>query len=162
MDAESQRTFNAEVEQRARDREASEAKARRVTVLMLLSEELGQIAKGMNARQQRTQPPLDRLVDVFWRSVSSSGELRWIEDLELLRTIATAYDLVAVETDLERRWLEARALKGSGIAASEEFIASALRGQDWDTWRASCAAYKAIDAALVADGAEAGAEIFCP
>lgn len=131
-------------------------------MLTLLRDELRRIPKQMGDRQQRAYPPMDRLVDVFWRSLSSSGELRWIEDLELLRTVATAYDFVAVEVALEQRWLEARSLASSGVAASEQFIGNALRGQDWDTWRAVCAAYKAIDAALVADGAEAGAEIFCP
>jgi hypothetical protein len=157
-----QRDLNAEVEQRARDREAAAAKTRRVAVLMLLREELGRIPKQMGDRQQRSQPPLDRLVDVFWRSLSSSGELRWIEDLGLLRRIATAYDLVAVEIDLERRWLEARAVSPSGNVVTDPYLANALRGQDSDTWRAVCAACRAIDAALVADGAEAGAEIFCP
>jgi uncharacterized membrane protein YccC len=160
--AEMQRALDAEAEQRARDREAAAAKTRRVTVLTLLREELGRIPEQMLHRQPRDYAPTDRLVDVFWRSLSSSGELRWIEDLELLRSIATAYDLVAVEADLERRWQQARSVGPPGTVVTEPSIANDLRAHDRDTWRAACAAYKAVDAALIADGVEAGAEIFCP
>ncbi len=160
--AQTQRELNAEVEQRARDREAAATAARRTTVLTLLRDELSRIPAQMTNRQERAYPPPNRLVDVFWRSLSSSGELRWIEDLELLRTVATAYDFVAVEADLERRWQEARALRGSGIAPSETFLANELKSLDRDTWSAVCRAYKAIDAALVRDGVAAGPEVFCP
>jgi hypothetical protein len=160
--AEMQRTLDAEAEQRARDREATAAKARRIAVLTLLRDELGRIPEQMVPRQPRNFAPTDRLVDVFWRSLSSSGELRWIEDLELLRTISTAYDLVAVEADLERRWQQARSVGPPGTVVTEAYIANELQAHDRDTWRAACSAYKAIDAALVADGVEAGPEVFCP
>jgi hypothetical protein len=160
--AATQRTLEAEAEQRARDREAAAAKTRRITVLTLLRDELGRIPKQMGERQNRAYPPGDRLVDVMWRSLSSSGELRWIEDLELLRLIATAYDLVAVEVDLEKRWLEARSLTSTGTAPSQQVLSNALISEDGDTWRAVCAAYKAVDAALVADGETAGPVPFCP
>lgn len=160
--AETQRTLDAEAELRARDREAAAAKARRVTVLTLLRDEIGRIPKQMEGRQQRDFAPTDRLVDVFWRSLASSSELRWIEDAELVRTIATAYDLVAVEGDLERRWQQARSVGPPGTVVTEPHLSNALKAQDRDTWRAACAAYKALDVALVADGVEAGPEVFCP
>jgi hypothetical protein len=50
----------------------------------------------------------------------------------------------------------------TGIAASEHFIANQLKLHDKDTWDRACGACKAMDVALVADGGEAGKEMFCP
>ncbi len=116
-------------------------------------------------RQNRNQPPFDRLTDILWRSFSSSGELRWIEDLELLRRIASAYDLLAVEITLEARWTELRLATAGHAPQADNFLGNQLRRYDHDTWRLACDACKAMDAALRADGAPAGAnadKLFCP
>ena len=159
--ADQRRALDAEAERRALDRTAAAAKARRITVLTLLRDELGRIPDQMGARQNRPYPPSDRLVDVMWQSLSSSGELRWIEDLELLRLLATAYDFIAVEVRLEQRWLDARALATTGTAPSQQFISNALVALDNEAWRAVCDAYKAVDRALVAEGEAAGPVPFC-
>jgi hypothetical protein len=117
---------------------------------------------GTADRQARNYAPNDLLTDILWRSFSASGELRWIENLDLLQQIASAYDLLAVEIDLEKRWLEARAVAGSGTVVSEGFIANQLKLHDHDLWRLACQACKAMDIALVADGADAGGELRCP
>jgi hypothetical protein len=137
---------------------------RRTTVFSLLREELGRVVvqMGTSERQSRNFAPFDRMTDLLWRALSSSGELRWIEDLALLREVASAYDLLAAEIDLEHRWLEARAVAGTGIVASEDFIRNQLRVIDRDLWHRACRACKAMDVSLVADGAAPGPDIFCP
>ena len=153
-------------EERNRGREAEIARMRRVAVLSLLRTELGRIPNQMakDYRQNRSQAPStgDRLTDILWRSLSSSGELRWIEDLDLLQQIASAYDLLAVEIELEKQWLAARAVAGAGKVVSEDYIANELKVHDFHMWTGACRACKAMDAALVADGAAPGGEMFCP
>ena len=158
------RSVEAAAEQRARARDAETARVRRVAVLSLLRTELGRVPNQMGTadRQARNFAANDLMTDILWRSLSASGELRWIEDLDLLQGIASAYDLLAVEIDLERRWLEARSLAGTGTAASENYLANQLRLHDRDLWTRACRACKAMDDALVADGAEAGGQMFCP
>ena len=90
---------------------------RRTTVVSLLREELCRVVgqMGIGERQSRNFAPFDRMTDLLWRALSSSEELRWIEDLALLREVASAYDLLAAEIDLEHRWQEARSVAGTGI-----------------------------------------------
>lgn len=147
----------------ARARQEMETtRTRRVALMSLLRTELGLVVGQMPTRQDRSSPPFDRLSDILWRSVSLAGEMRWIEDLQLLRQIASTYDLLAVEVDLEQRWLVARATGGGVEQVVGKFMAQQLRLHDRDLWRQACDACKAIDAALVADGEPPGAEIFCP
>ncbi len=164
-DATSRRLQEAS-DERERAREAEVARARRVAVLSLLRKELGRVPNQMakDYRQKRIQPPSsgDRLTDVLWRSLSSSGDLRWIEDLDLLQQIATTYDLLAVEIELEKQWQAARALRGEGKVVSYDHIANELKVHDFNVWTGACRACKAMDAALVTDGASAGDEMFCP
>lgn len=141
------------------------ANDRRVAVLSLLREELGRVPDQMGQRQDRGHPPFDRLTDILWRAFSSSGELRWIEDVELLKTIASAYDLVAVEIALESRWLELRLVTGGNAPQADSFIAGQLKRHDHDAWRRACDACKALDQALRAAGSSPGANadhLFCP
>jgi hypothetical protein len=163
-DEATRRSLQKAAEDRDRDREAEASRARRVAVLSLLRTELGGIPGQMGTaeRQARNYAPNDLLTDILWRSFSASGELRWIEDLDLLQQIASAYDLLAVEIDLEKRWLEARAVAGSGRVVSEDFIANQLKLHDHDLWRLACQACKAMDVALVADGSDAGGDLRCP
>jgi hypothetical protein len=105
------------------------------------------------------------MTDVLWRSLSSSGEIRWIDDLELLREIAAAYDLLGVEIPLEQRWHQAREVAPAGTWVGGKNLANELRRYDRDTWRTACEACKAMDAALRADGAPPGANadsLVCP
>lgn len=158
---------------RARDRAAEERESerrtqitrdRKVAVLSLLRQELGLVPDQMGQRQHRGQPPFDRMADIIWRAFSSSGELRWIDDIGLLRTVASAYDLVAVEIALESRWIELR-LDPITAPEADRAIANQLRRYDHDTWRRACEACKAMDAALIAEGAPPGAnadKLFCP
>lgn len=162
----SSRQLQEASEARARDREAEVARARRVAVLTLLRGELGRVPNQMaqNYRQNRSQPPSssDRLTDVLWRSLSSSGDLRWIEDLGLLQQIATTYDLLAVEIELENQWRAARALRDEGRVVKYDHIANELKIHDVNVWTGACRACKAMDAALVADRAPPGDDMFCP
>lgn len=158
------RVRDAAAEQRQTERRAQIARDRKVAVLSLLREELGFVPDQMGQRQHRGQPPFDRMADIIWRAFSSSGELRWIDDIKLLRTIASAYDLVAVEIALESRWMELR-LDPTTAPEADRAIANQLRRYDHDTWRRACEACKAMDAALIAEGAPAGAnadKLFCP
>ena len=104
----------------------------------------------------------DRLIDILWRTLSASGELRWIEDLDVLKQIASAYDLLAVEVELEKQWQAARALRGEGKVVSYDHIANELNVHDFHVWTGACRACKAMDAALLADGAAPGGEMVCP
>ena len=167
QDEATRRTHEAEAKARERAQQAGVIRVRRVAVLSLLREELGLIPAqmGQNYRQQRNHPPFDRMTDVLWRSLSSSGEIRWIDDLGLLRKIAAAYDLLAVEIRLERRWHQAREAAPAGTWVGDHNLAGALGQYDKDTWRAACDACKAMDAALEADGAAPGANaksLVCP
>lgn len=148
----------------ARGRQARTARDRRISVIGLLREELGKVPRQMGDRQNRSYPPHDFMSDILWRSLSSSGELRWIEDLDLLRKIAAAYELLVVEIDLERQWLHSRATVGAGRDGGGLYR-NQLQALDFQTWRAACAACKAMDAALVADGVQPGSnaeDLFCP
>jgi hypothetical protein len=163
-DEKSRRAAATDAAKAAQDREADAARVRRTAVLSLLRAELGRVVGQMatSFRQSRSYPPPDRMTDILWRAFSSSGELRWIENLDLLREVASAYDLLSVEIELERRWFEARERMGGTKGSSEDYIANRLRGIDRDLWNGACRACKAMDAALVADGAEPGGEVFCP
>jgi hypothetical protein len=137
-------------------------------VMRLLREELAPIPEKMVARQGRGHPPspTDRLNDSLWRALSTSGEIRWITDLDLLRKVAAAYELVGVEASLEERWRRAR---GDWGMAGKETMAAQLSNDlislDTDAWRLVCEACKALDIALVRDGAPAGSNadaLRCP
>ena len=165
-DEETRRALDLAADERVRVRDADVARTRRVAVLSLLRTELGRVPDQMaeSYRQNRNQvPPTgDRLTDILWRSLSLSGELRWIEDLGLLQLIASAYDLLAVEIELEKRWSDARAVAGAGKVVTEDSIANTLKIHDFHVWTGACRACKAMDDALKADGAEAGGSMFCP
>lgn len=156
-------TEAAEAEKRARAEEEATTRAHRVAVLTLLRAELGRIPNQMGqSRQNRAYPPGDRMSDILWRAMSAAGELRWVTDLQLLQEVASAYDLLAVEIDLERGWWEARALAPTGTAPLESHYANQLRQYDNDLWRLACRACRAMDSALVADAATPGGDMFCP
>jgi hypothetical protein len=165
-DEEARRSLDHEADQRGRVRDAGIARSRRVAVLSLLRTELGQVPDQMaqSYRQNRSHvpPTSDRLTDILWRSLSLSGELRWIEDLGLLQQIASAYDLLAVEIGLEKQWSDARAVAGAGKVVTEDSIAHTLKIHDFHLWTGACRACKAMDVALKADGAEVGGSMFCP
>jgi hypothetical protein len=157
------RSLQMAADERDRVREAEVSRARRVAVLSLLRAELGRVRSQMetNNRQSRSSAPSSRdpLTDILWRSLSSSGELRWIENLDLLQQIASAYDLLAAEIDLEKRWLAARAVAGGGKVVSEDYIGSELRAHDTAMSRLARLACEAMDAALEADGAEPDSDL---
>lgn len=160
------RTLDAEAEERAASRRAAEAKARRITLLTLLRDELGRVAgqMGESVRQNRSTPPFNRLGVVMWRSLSAAGELRWIEDPELLRALGRAYDLVGLQAALEDDWNATIRRQGGVEAATTSSFANALVKHDRDAWEAACSAYRSVNAALAAEGAPGpdGPEPFCP
>ena len=95
----------------------------RVTVLELLREELAPIPEQMMRRQGRSHPPspYDILRVVQWRTLSASGELRAITDLELRRTISKAYELISQESELEKQWRDVMGnwgMAGRDVAAN--------------------------------------------
>lgn len=158
------RERDARVREIDEKRHAEAARTRRIVVISLLREELGRVPDQMGQRQGRNFPPDDVMTDILWRSFSSSGELRWIEDLDLLRKIANAYDLLGLEVDLERQWRHARPPVGGG-RTDDSYFANQLLRHDGDAWRGVCAACKAMDVALIADGAHPGTNadrLFCP
>ena len=164
-DTAAQRRRDTDVRKQQSDHDAELARVRRVEVLSLLREELGRVPQQMGQRQQRNYPPTDVMTDILWRSLSSSGELRWIKDLDLLRQIASAYDLLRLQIDVERHWLNARAPGGGVTAAADAYFSNLLVRHDWHAWSAACTACKAMDEALVADGASSGsnaATLVCP
>ena len=140
----------------------------RVTVLKLLREELAPIPEQMMRRQGRSQPPspYDVMSDMQWRTLSASGELRAVTDLDLRRTISKAYELIAQESDLEKQWRDVLGnwgIAGRDVAANN--FANQLKLLDTDTWRHVCGACKAIDQALQSEGAEPGSNagrLVCP
>ena len=71
----------AVAEQRAQGREAETARVRRVAVVSLLRAELGRVPDqmGTSDRQARNFAPNDLMTDILWRTMSASGELRWIQ-----------------------------------------------------------------------------------
>jgi hypothetical protein len=140
--------------------EADAVRKRRVEVVTVLRDELGRVAGQMQQRQSRNAPPFDRLVDALWRSFS--GELRGLVDAEVFRTVASAYDLLATEIELEKEWMTARAPGGGIERVQGTYFANQLRLNDRDLWRLVCDACKAMDAALAAEDAQPGATIFCP
>jgi hypothetical protein len=160
--AEEARVARDEVSRLAKERE------RRIAVLHLLREELAPIPQKMSTRQERAYlpSPWDRLSDTMWRAFSSSGETRWVTDLSLLRTVASAYELVSIEATLEDRWRQSMvdwSIAGRDVAS--EGIANELKSLDRDTWRLVCDACKALDEALVKDGAPPGSnskDLICP
>jgi hypothetical protein len=99
-------------------------------------------------RQGRSQPPspYDVMSDAQWRTLSSSGELRAVTDLDLRRTISKAYELIAQESELEKQWRDVLGnwgIAGRDVAANN--FANQLKLLDTDTWRHVCEACKAID-----------------
>ena len=166
--ADAQHERDAEIERRHQDREEVLAKERRVSVMRLLREELGPVPQQMVQRQGRAYPPSpnDRLSDTLWQAFSSSGELRWISDLDVLRKIASAYELVGIERELEAQWRRSQGDWGmAGPEPPSKHFGSHLQSLDTDTWTRVCGACKAIDAALIVYGAEPGANadsLVCP
>lgn len=160
-----QRERDHDAERREEARRTQIAHDRQVAVLGLLREELGRIPDQMGRRQDRRAPPFDRMTDVLWRTFSSSGELRWIDNVELLNSLAAAYDLLAVEIGLEARWQELRLVTGGHSPQTEAHLGGQLKRYDYDTWRRACEACKAMDAALLGAGAPPGSNadsLFCP
>ena len=151
-----------------RQSDAERERANRVTVLQLLREELVPIPEQMMRRQDRSHAPApyDVLSDSQWRTVSSSGELRAITDIALRLTITKAYELIGQENELEKQWRDVLGnwgMAGRDVAANN--FSNQLKLLDGDTWRRVCAACKAIDAALLSEGAELGSnagELVCP
>jgi hypothetical protein len=160
-----QRRRDADTRQQESERDAALARVRRVEVLSLLREELGRVPDQMGQRQVRNSPPTDVMTDILWQSLSSSGDLRWITDLDLLRKIASAYDLLRLQIDVEAHWLNARAPGKEVGTTVDGYFRNLLVRHDRDTWSAACTACTAMDVALVADGAAAGSNadrLFCP
>ncbi len=61
------------------------------------------------------------------------------------RKIASAYDLIGVEADLERQWRQATRDWGiAGRDVTAKGISEDLKALDHDTWRLVCNACKAI------------------
>lgn len=50
--------------------------------------------------------PVDRLKDELWNALSDGGELQWIDDLDLLDCIATAYYNIRLIIYLEEKYVD--------------------------------------------------------
>jgi hypothetical protein len=151
-----------------REGDAERERDNRVTVLKLLREELAPIPEQMMRRQGRSHAPApyDVLSDSQWRTLSSSGELRAINDVALRMTITKTYELIGQESELEKEWRDVPGnwgMAGRDVAANN--FSNQLKLLDRDTWRRVCDACKAIDAMLLSEGAEPGSnagKLVCP
>lgn len=88
----------------------AEAAARRRTVLGVLTVELADNLEQLRGeRSKRPRPdPVPLLRDETWRALADGGQLRWIEDPELIGRLARAYHRIGTTTLLERQILELR------------------------------------------------------
>jgi hypothetical protein len=109
----------ADAKRSAESRQADE-RQRRSKILSLLRTELinnkeqlvnRQVGEG---RPQR-QVLLPGLKDELWHAFSDGGELQWIQDLDLLDAIATAYYRIRTIIYLEERFFEAAHFPGMQI-----------------------------------------------
>ena len=171
-----QRAEDREREQKAKEAKVAEDEVirltferdRRVTVMRLLREELAPMPRKFGIRQERNiiLPATDRLSDTLWCALSASGEIHWISDLDLLRKVASAYELVGVEADLEDGLRRAQIDGGmAGVPIASRAYSDQLKSLDRDAWRLVCDACKALDAALVLDDEAPGSNadsLFCP
>jgi hypothetical protein len=122
----------------ARERQA--AHARRLQVLDVLERELTETREAMTAG--RVARPRELLLPGLrreaWTALSASGELRWIEDPELLGRLARAQHRIAETARLEDAWLRfetdpTRAtIRYSGPSAGDR-LRSILEDLDGDT-----------------------------
>lgn len=95
--------------QRSADLEtqAIDAGVRRVAVLRLLCDELAEDRDLLIGKTDGT-----RIVEVpflrsdLWRALADGGELRWIDDVQLIGVIARAYQRVDTTTELERKYFD--------------------------------------------------------
>jgi len=89
------------------DAERGAAVERRRMVLRVIGDELREDKEHLVAVQRDPQRELhlDRLRTESWRSLSASGELRWIDDVDLLAWTSLAYHRIEIVNRIEDAWL---------------------------------------------------------
>lgn len=98
-------------EKRERQVQEREKSARKTKILTLIRGELELNRQILfsTIEKQRIHPkvvPLTGMKDDLWNAFSASGELQWIDDLELLDSISTAYYYIRRIIPLEEKYFE--------------------------------------------------------
>ncbi len=102
-------------------KQATEHKKRKETILSLLRAELQQNLQDLHERRKEIQAGGKREVFVdplraeVWLALSDGGEIKWIDDLELLAHLAAAYHQIKNTIFLERKFLETLHFPGMKI-----------------------------------------------
>lgn len=106
-------------------KQVAEHKKRKDTILSLLRTELQQNLQDLHERMKEMQTSGKRAVfvnplrDEVWGALSDGGEIKWIDDLDLLAHLAAAYHEIKNTIFLERKFLETLHFPGMRIQAEK-------------------------------------------
>jgi hypothetical protein len=89
--------------------QAEEMAKRKYKILMLIREELttNQQMLELLIEQQKTHPRIRAatgLKDALWSALSNSGDLQWIDELDLLSSISYSYHMIGALIHLEKQY----------------------------------------------------------
>jgi hypothetical protein len=105
-----------EIEQQAKNQEASERKAK---ILKLVKEELEHNRDHIRKSQEDPNGVSEGVIhpnglkDELWNAFSDGGELEWIRDLQLLHIVSLAYHYIRRAAYLERLYLQYKYYPGT-------------------------------------------------
>lgn len=143
-------------EEGARKRETEAAAARRSLVLEVIRNELRENLdelQGVRAQRPRLLV-IPSLKDEVWRALGLGGELRWVDDPELIERLARAYHRISTTTFLEQRMFDPTAgtivERGTGLTTRAR-LARMADDQDEHTIAAIDHALAGIKTALRED-----------
>jgi len=142
-------------EGRGRAESAKAEAERRDKLLRLTREELADCLKLMKDRYQMShshptgQYIGHRLKTELWRALSDGGELRWIKDLDLMASLATAYHRLGETVFLEGMYVQLYPEHEKAIRENQLHVMWDLLGRSYEkAIDAAEKAIKAIDDAL--------------
>jgi hypothetical protein len=132
----------------ARSKEETKAADRRRDVLVAIRTELTENLVGLEDRRPHGERifVIPFLMDEVWSAISDGGELKWVNDPEILRQLARSYVFIRLHVYLERQLFELRHYPGPMIASNDAEVR--LIGYFNDRIDEVCRA--AIDEALAA------------
>ena len=149
------RQVSSEAVRSAESRQKEEGQ-RRSKILALLRTELIYNREQLGVRQAGEGKPkrqvlLPGLKDELWHAFSDGGELQWIQDLDLLDAIASAYHRIRTIIYLEERFFEAAHFPGMQMQqdkSPKDFILDYLANLDTGALESIDLATKTIDHSL--------------
>lgn len=105
------RRQQSEQEKREELSQAEERAKRKYKVLTLIREELrfNQQILDQLIEQQKTHPgirAITGLKDALWSALSNSGDLQWVDELDLLSSISNSYHMISALIHLERQYAD--------------------------------------------------------